>query len=579
MNGPHGRRLLWQSALILLPLLLLAGLAVWHLADARKVALEEARADAGDLARRLAERLERDLGDAHARSTPQIPVDHLDAFLYPLAPEPAPDTSAYERFLEIDGDPGALAEFVPSISEQRTPAGLPLKPLAALRLAQLSGGHADVFIDAALHVHPSAISGALLARAPPGAAFDAARAEWAQHEALRAILRPAFGEEVPTRSAWAGGDWLSVRDGTLAVIAGDEVAKLVEAAIAGERPRRAGAIGAGVWLGGRSLTGDGATTSAGPGEVARSGGPVAPGGAPGFIEASTVERGPISVRGHIADSRGLYAQANAQARWFAGVIALSTLAAIFGLVALRRSYARQVELGELKSNFVAGVSHELRAPVASVRLLAERLRAGKVEDEAKRAEYFQFIEGEARRLGTLVDKVLDFSRIERGQKAYRLAPADLAELARDTVASLAHYAAEQKVRLEPAFGDDLELTADADAEELRGALVNLIDNAIKFSPEGAAVTVGVEAGGKGEASLWVADAGPGVPEAERGRIFERFYRSGSELTRETQGAGIGLSIVEHIAAGHGGRVAVDCPTGGGSRFTITIPTGQNGGHA
>jgi len=105
---------------------------------------------------------------------------------------------------------------------------------------------------------------------------------------------------------------------------------------------------------------------------------------------------------------------------------------------------------------------------------------------------------------------------------------------------------------------------------LQQALVNLIDNAVKHSPKGKTVTVGLEATTT-LVSLWVADNGAGIPEGEREKIFERFYRLGSELRRETQGVGIGLSIVKHIVEAHGGRVVVQSSLGWGSRFTLALP--------
>jgi signal transduction histidine kinase len=132
-------------------------------------------------------------------------------------------------------------------------------------------------------------------------------------------------------------------------------------------------------------------------------------------------------------------------------------------------------------------------------------------------------------------------------------------------------AAERRVEL------DLRNNAGAGAESfscdslaLQRALINLMDNAVKHTPPGGRVVVGLD-GGAGGMSLWVEDNGPGIPAEEHGRIFERFYRRGSELRRETQGIGIGLAIVQHIVKTHGGRVAVRSAPGRGSRFTMELP--------
>ena len=279
---------------------------------------------------------------------------------------------------------------------------------------------------------------------------------------------------------------------------------------------------------------------------------------------------PFHVRLFLADRPGLYARQHQRTRLFGGMILASALSAVIGLFAAHRAFRRQHELSALKSNFVSSVSHELRAPIASVRLLAENLENGKVPEPEKQRTYYHFIVQECRRLSSLIENVLDFSRIEQGRKQYEFEPTDLAVLVRQTVTLLEPYAAEKGVllKLEPTVANSLELVADGRA--LQQALVNLIDNAVKHSPKGKAVTVGLEAT-PGLVSLWVADDGTGIPEVEREKIFERFYRLGSELRRETQGVGIGLSIVKHIVEAHGGRVLVQSSLGWGSRFTLELP--------
>ena len=246
-------------------------------------------------------------------------------------------------------------------------------------------------------------------------------------------------------------------------------------------------------------------------------------------------------------------------------------AALAGLIAAHRAFQRQQELNEMKSNFVSSVSHELRAPIASMRLLAESLERGKIAGEVKQKEYFGLLVQESRRLSMLIENILDFSRIERGRKQYEFEPADLGALAEDTVRLMRPCSAERSVEL------DLRKNGAADAEPfacdslaLQQALINLIDNAIKHSPPGSRVAVGLDDTAV-EMRLWVEDSGPGIPAEEHGKIFERFYRRGSELRRETQGIGIGLTIVKHIVEAHGGRVTVRSAPGQGSRFTMELP--------
>jgi signal transduction histidine kinase len=301
----------------------------------------------------------------------------------------------------------------------------------------------------------------------------------------------------------------------------------------------------------------------------------------------------IAVTEYLARPDLLYAQARTRTRWFAALIVVSAAAALIGFVSAYRGFHQQRRLSEMKSNFVSSVSHELRAPIASMRLLAESLERGKIADAAKQRQYFGLLVQECRRLAMLIENILDFSRIERGRKTYQFEPANLRALAQDTVQLMRPCAAERQVELDlvgtprcgvrsaqradPAFqaepqadsSDCLESFA-CDAPALQQSLINLIDNAVKHSPPGGRVAVGLDGGGAA-LSLWVEDGGPGIPAEEHAKIFERFYRRGSELRRETQGIGIGLTIVKHIVEAHGGRVTVRSAPGQGSRFTMELP--------
>ena len=305
----------------------------------------------------------------------------------------------------------------------------------------------------------------------------------------------------------------------------------------------------------------------------------------------------FNVRIFLANRDALLAQHRTRALLLDGLIIASTFAALVGFFAARRAYLHQFVLSEMKSNFVSSVSHELRAPIASVRLMAESLERGKVAGGEKQNEYYRFIVQECRRLSSLIENVLDFSRIEQGRKQYEFEPTDVLALTRETVKLMEPYAEEKGVRLETSNIEhptpNIELEVDGRA--VQQALVNLIDNAIKHSAKGQTVTVGMECGdrrtgvlavsnpseervnsetGRMPVLLYVEDHGAGIPPGEHEKIFERFYRLGSELRRETQGVGIGLSIVRHIVAAHGGQVTVRSNIGEGSRFTIVLPVNR-----
>ena len=278
---------------------------------------------------------------------------------------------------------------------------------------------------------------------------------------------------------------------------------------------------------------------------------------------------PIDVEVFLADPGAFSAARRARAMRFGALIGVSAAAVLVGFFAAWRAFRRQQQLSEMKSNFVSSVSHELRAPIASVRLMAEELERGGPPGREKLQQYLRFIGQECRRLSGVIENVLDFSRREQGREQFHFEPTDLAALVEETVSAMQPYASERSVKLET-----LELgprePVDADGRALQRVLVNLIDNALKHAPEGSRVTVGLEFAVK-RVSLWVEDCGPGIPQAEHERIFERFYRIGSELRRQTQGVGLGLSIVKHVAEIHGGRVVVRSEVGQGSRFTVELP--------
>jgi len=241
-----------------------------------------------------------------------------------------------------------------------------------------------------------------------------------------------------------------------------------------------------------------------------------------------------------------------------------------------RALRRERRLQELKVRFVANVSHELRTPLASILLLAENLEEGRAAGPDRGRRYGSLIRSEAARLRRLVDDVLDFSRIERGRRPelvreeLELAPF-FAELARELAAREVGEGERIRCRFE-----GLPASAALDAEALRRAIWNLVDNALRHG--GGEVEVSARAAGGG-LRVSVRDFGPGVPDACRERIFRPFERLGDEGERgSAPGTGLGLAIVREIARAHGGEVSVADPAEGpGAVFELDIPLGGGGG--
>jgi signal transduction histidine kinase len=256
---------------------------------------------------------------------------------------------------------------------------------------------------------------------------------------------------------------------------------------------------------------------------------------------------------------------------FIGILALVLLGATF---VGARYILRQIELVSAKTSFVSNVTHELKTPIAVIKLAVETLELGRVSGEAQREKYLRTIMRESDRLAQLVDNILDFSRLEAGQRALHRAPVDV----RDVVnAAMEGF----RLRLEDAgFQYEVELpesvpTVLGDGRALQHCLLNLLDNAVKYSREHKEVRVSVAAR-NGEVALSVADRGIGIPSEERDRIFEKFARVETGLVHDVKGAGLGLSLVDMLVRAHHGRVEVASTLGEGSTFTILLPVWDEG---
>lgn len=247
------------------------------------------------------------------------------------------------------------------------------------------------------------------------------------------------------------------------------------------------------------------------------------------------------------------------------------LAAILGVGVLLVSgaAAREVRLAELKSNFVASVSHDLKTPLALIQLFAETLELGRVKSVGRAQEYYGIINGEAKKLTRLIENILDFSRMEAGLRPYKMAPADIGEIVQRVHGMMSHQFAQGQFEVATRVGEGLPaVLADEDAVER--AVENLLANAMKYSGEARTIDVDVRAE-HGHVVVDVRDHGIGIARREQRRIFRKFYRVGRELGGGPQGTGLGLAIVDHTMRGHGGYVRVDSEPGRGSTFSLHFP--------
>lgn len=253
---------------------------------------------------------------------------------------------------------------------------------------------------------------------------------------------------------------------------------------------------------------------------------------------------------------------------FAGVVLLILSVLVLGVALLLRDVSREMQLNRLRGDFVSGVSHELKTPLTLIRLYGETLLYGENFPDEERRNYYQIITRESERLTQLIEKVLDFSRIERGQKQYRLQEGDLAAAVASTVEVYKQYLQRQGFSLESDLAADLP-PVRFDTDAVSEAVLNLIDNAAKYSGESKRIAVRLYAQ-DGQVRFEVRDYGVGIPESERDKIFQQFYRGPQR--KEKGGYGLGLYLVKHIIDAHRGRIEVESEVGQGSLFRLVFPT-------
>jgi len=554
----------WRVALALAPVVLLALIGALGLRDSRRAARESARTEISAALDSVATKL--DAAIAQVRSHSPAPRLYDSP---PLPAEPSEAQTLYEQ--AVVAEPGAasrlFAELHTKYPDAAAPSGVPLLPLvkwAKLKLPR-SGTTPSETIESvareAVREHPSILTPVLLdhlddfVHDEPEArkTLDFWRQQWLADETARTILhdnRKLLKDSDFPRWVDSTGDhyWIERdRSAGLRVVARRDLAAAAKSAL-DESPYHLPAyVNLSI-----SFSGEPLLTSA-SGET-----------------FATAHRDELELTVNLIRPDLLYAQQRRQSLWLSVLLTLTVISAVSGIWTLHKAFDRERQLHEMKSNFVASVTHELRAPIASMRVMAENLSAGFIGTESRREEYHRLIAEECWRLSTLIENVLDLARIEQDRKTYCYAETDLPALIADAATLMRATAGQRRQSIVTELRD-LDKTPVCDGLAVQRALINLLDNAIKFSPPKSEIAVTLAQTNGTAWELSVLDQGCGIPAEEREKIFERFYRCGSELRRETPGAGIGLSIVRHIAENHGGQVHVENPERGGSRFTLSLP--------
>ena len=245
---------------------------------------------------------------------------------------------------------------------------------------------------------------------------------------------------------------------------------------------------------------------------------------------------------------------------------------IAGAVVLLHDVSDWRRLERMRSEFVANVSHELRTPITAVKGFSETLLDGAMNDPELTKQFLQIIHDESERLKRLVDDLLELSKIESGHAVFKHVQTDLVQLIERTVAKYRHQAETAGLTLSTEL-PERPVEFEGDVDRVAQVLINLVGNAIAYTPAGGEVAVSVEETEK-HAVMVVRDTGIGIPKEDLPRLFERFYRVDKARARRSGGTGLGLAIVKHIVEGHGGKVNVESKVGDGSTFRVYLPWKQ-----
>jgi two-component system phosphate regulon sensor histidine kinase PhoR len=267
----------------------------------------------------------------------------------------------------------------------------------------------------------------------------------------------------------------------------------------------------------------------------------------------------------------------AQFNLLMGILVLTfTGTLVTGVILVWVFVRRERNLSELQADFVSKVSHELRTPLTSIRMFTETLKLRRGDAKAE-ARCIEALDRESTRLQELIDRLLDWGKMESGMRIYQLAPHSVQDIVDQAVEAFEPLRERRDVELTISVPAGLA-PVSCDRGAVVDALVNLLSNAYKYSGTPRKIEISA-AEDRGKTRLTVKDNGPGIPRREQSRIFLKFYRVDDKLTRKQEGSGLGLSIVQHIARAHRGKVEVESAPGNGSAFTLVLPTNRPGGES
>ncbi len=240
-----------------------------------------------------------------------------------------------------------------------------------------------------------------------------------------------------------------------------------------------------------------------------------------------------------------------------------------GTLLVLHDITRLKRLEDIRRDFVANVSHELKTPITTIKGFIETLLDGAHEEPEQARRFLQIVKQNADRLHAIIEDLLSLSRLEQADAEIPRARTDLSRIAKRVAEACARAAEEKGITIGHEYA--APTVAFVSSSLIEQALVNLVDNAVKYSEPGAEVTIRIGAAGEGRIEIAVADTGPGIVPTALPRIFERFYRIDRARSRAMGGTGLGLAIVKHIALAHGGTVDVQSTVGQGSTFSLTLP--------